>query len=100
MRRSVNHEIVRFNRSRVYLSDLVNQQDAFPSDLEAVRRLVDLRSHPSRGVRAQGFPIAIVATENAEEGHAALMKRSETECGAIVAGVHHHAHPFAGEALQ
>ena len=61
---------------------------------------LDRGPHAAGGVRAQSFPVAIVATKHAQQRHAPLMKWGETEWRAVVASVHHHAHTLGGEPLE
>src|SRR5688572_22747267 len=96
----MDHVIVRFDGAVAHLGDVVHEQNALAAHLEAVRRFVDLGSHAPRSIRGERLPIAVVASEHSEKGHAFLVIGSEAERRAVVAGVHHDADAFGTEALE
>src|SRR3954468_14527311 len=94
------YEVVGFDRSGRNLGDVVYEENALATNVEAVGRLIDLCSHAARRVRAQRLAIAIVPSENTEQCHAALMERRERERRAVVPSVHHHTHAALRKFLE
>ena len=74
----------------MHVSDIVNEQHRLATEIETVRRFVQLgRSKAGLGRRLQGVLVTVVAAKHAEQGNRQVVERLQRERRAVVAGVHH-----------
>src|SRR5215831_18868259 len=64
MRAAVDHDVVRGHRAPLHVTDVVNQENPPPADLEAVRRLEQLGAEAGLCAREQPLRIAVVPAED------------------------------------
>ena len=67
MREAVHDDAVGLDATRLHVADVVYDENALPTQLEAVRAFEQLGTEAGRGLRQETLRVAIVATEDAGE---------------------------------
>ena len=74
----------------MHIAEIVNEQHRLAIEIEAVRRLVQLRrTKPRLRAGDQRIAIAVIAAKHAKHRHRKIVERLQREWRAIVTGMHH-----------
>src|SRR4051794_39764224 len=87
----MNDDRVRLDGALLHLADVVDEEEPLAADLEAVRRVEQLRAKGALRAREQALLVAIVVTVDPSERQLRLLEGPEHERRAVIARVKHHA---------
>src|SRR6185312_5001445 len=91
VRATVDNDGVRLDGALLYLTDVVNEEQPLPSNLEAVRRVEELGAERALRTRQQSLLVAVVVAVDPGEREFRLLERPEDERRTVVAGMEDHA---------